>query len=516
MRPPSRLDDPRSAAALVHQLRAARRQLHLAFFAACVLLAWLWARPDLSRSLSYRAISRRGGAASAAAAAAAGGSSFVDEHAASLADAWDPRTMATAAGEAADRAAAFIAGAAGQGAAARAAGAAGQGATTRAAEQQAAAAGPAEGSQGAAGQHGGGGADCPGSNGAAFPVVGGANWPFPSTGDTIHVFITSNGKPYVNWQTLVLYGTFLRAQRMPGGEKMAAFTRILHRVADDALVPGVPTWRVPPVRPECGGGEVGRPCKYVVVERPTAVRKFLAAARKQPSLIKAPWMYLIETDFVFVKPIQAPGPAESAVRSLFFLYSYIAPQSPGLKAILRRIYPPGLGPLSAIPRTGPSPVLARVAEWLKVADRWEGISEQIENDTEAVDKLGWVREMYAFSIAAAVERLPLAVTAPPSGPLIAQLPADDALGAAHAFHYTWGPRFFWAGNHSLVWKFEKRELTGDHVEAQLPKVPLPPPFQPNVWTRRWERNPNAGPFTKQLYDAIVQMVTAINAGIDER
>lgn len=108
---------------------------------------------------------------------------------------------------------------------------------------------------------------------------------------------------------------------------------------------------------------------------------------------------------------------------------------------------------------------------------------------------------------------------------------------------------------------------------QLPKVPMPPPFQPDVWTRRsagpgcgrelvawpplwlcsclsrpagarsrlcgwiarmtpttacnhdrpatrlpprrWERNPHAGPFTRQLYDAIVQMVTAINAGIDE-
>lgn len=107
------------------------------------------------------------------------------------------------------------------------------------------------------------------------------------------------------------------------------------------------------------------------------------------------------------------------------------------------------------------------------------------------------------------------MSGPPSSPLIAQLPADDSLGAAHAFHYTWGPRFFWASNHSLVWKFEKRELTGEHVEKLLPKVPMPPPFQPDVWTRRWERNPHAGPFTRQLYDAIVQMVTAINAGIDE-
>lgn len=35
---------------------------------------------------------------------------------------------------------------------------------------------------------------------------------------------------------------------------------------------------------------------------------------------------------------------------------------------------------------------------------------QIEGDAQAVKKLGWVREMYAFSIAAAVERVPLAVS----------------------------------------------------------------------------------------------------------
>ncbi|KAL4442745.1 hypothetical protein ABPG77_006739 [Micractinium sp. CCAP 211/92] len=513
MRPPLRPDDPRSAAALAQQLRTARRQLHLAFFAACALLAWLLVQPGDAPSKAHRVIARRGSTAGAAVAAAADSGILASKHSASLADAWDAWAVAAAAGDASASTGAGVAGAAGQGAA------------PKAAPQQGAALPAAEGSQ-AGQQHGGAGGGS-GSGGAALPAGDNASWPFPTTGDTIHVFITSNGKPYVNWQTLVLYGTFLRAQRMPGGDKMVAFTRILHRVTDDALVPGVPTWRVDPVRPECGGGgPAGKQCKYVIVERPSAVRKFLAAARQQPSLIQAPWLYLIETDFVFIKPIQAPGPAESAVTSLAFLYNYISPKAPGLKDVLRRLYPPGLGPLGSIPRTGPSPVLARIAEWFKLVDRWEGASQQIEGDAEAVEKLGWVREMYAFSIAAAVERVPLAVAGTPSSPLIAQLPADDSLGAAHAFHYTWGPRVFWISNHSLVWKFEKRDLTAEHVEREaspggwhgglgLPKVPMPPPFQPDVWTRRWERNPNAGPFTRQLHEAIVQMVTAINAGINE-
>lgn len=47
-------DDPRSAVALAQQLRAARRQLHLAFFAACALLAWLLVQPGEAPPLTHR------------------------------------------------------------------------------------------------------------------------------------------------------------------------------------------------------------------------------------------------------------------------------------------------------------------------------------------------------------------------------------------------------------------------------------------------------------------------------
>lgn len=45
--------------------------------------------------------------------------------------------------------------------------------------------------------------------------------------------------------------------------------------------------------------------------------------------------------------------------------------------LMRRMFPAGLGPLSSVPRTGPSPVMARVSEWLRVIPRWEGISRQV-------------------------------------------------------------------------------------------------------------------------------------------
>lgn len=274
-------------------------------------------------------------------------------------------------------------------------------------------------------------------------------------------------------QSLALYGTFRMAQRMPGGDKMAALTRVLHRtevglsqpwlgwaagaarprsphaptptgmvlpcaMQDDELSPFVPTFRAnplhpgappvggctaappgrrtpaagsqrrgmaqpcPPGGPTCAcrpgtdlgatalppllpaGCDGGKPrlCRYPVADRANAVKQFLAAADREPSLIQArqapaagarvdaglgvphtagslyaarrpglpcercpspprpaapprlrrrpqaPWLFLIETDFLFARPVAAPGPAEDpAARPQAFFYSYIFPQA---------------------------------------------------------------------------------------------------------------------------------------------------------------------------------------------
>jgi hypothetical protein len=67
------------------------------------------------------------------------------------------------------------------------------------------------------------------------------------------------------------------------------------------------------------------------------------------------------------------------------------------------MYPESRGPLSNIPNTGPAPIMMRAAEWLAVVEVWEQLAAHIEATPEATSKLGWVREMYAFSIAAALQ-----------------------------------------------------------------------------------------------------------------
>ena len=67
------------------------------------------------------------------------------------------------------------------------------------------------------------------------------------------------------------------------------------------------------------------------------------------------------------------------------------------------MFPESLGPLSLVPTTGPAPILMRVADWMTVTPEWERLTAVIEADPVSKQSLGWVREMYAFSIACALK-----------------------------------------------------------------------------------------------------------------
>jgi hypothetical protein len=66
------------------------------------------------------------------------------------------------------------------------------------------------------------------------PDVGNSLW--PRTGNRVHTLCTSNGSPYTNFQSRIMYGTYKLTQAMPGGDVLAAFTRILHRSVNDELM----------------------------------------------------------------------------------------------------------------------------------------------------------------------------------------------------------------------------------------------------------------------------------------
>ena len=114
------------------------------------------------------------------------------------------------------------------------------------------------------------------ASGAGDAVVAAA-----SKTPTIHVVFTTNGSPYLNWQTRIMYATFKEVQATVEGKHMKYFTRcvagsvcvskarfhrtdascvhgtctqhnrLLHRRTDDELMGEVPTVRVDSLHAAC-------------------------------------------------------------------------------------------------------------------------------------------------------------------------------------------------------------------------------------------------------------------------
>lgn len=173
---------------------------------------------------------------------------------------------------------------------------------------------------------------------------------------------------------------------------------------------------------------------------------------------------------------------------------------------MRRMFPTENGPLSKIPGTGPAPALLRTSEWIKVTPTWEALTRKNEADEEAKKKLEWVREMYAFSVALALERVELDLPLPPHNTLVIQPPADSSMGQASQMHYTWGS-IFKNSSGAEVWQFDKRKYTEEKYELNPPLMTLPPPFQEGLKLQ------DGKPITRDLYDTLYKMIELMNAGI---
>jgi hypothetical protein len=90
---------------------------------------------------------------------------------------------------------------------------------------------------------------------------------------SVHVVLTSNGNSYMNWQTRVMYATYLAVvKREPGGPlARGAFTRVLHRSTDDELMQEVPTMRFTPAHVNCDVY-----CAFPVADRAPALVEWAA------------------------------------------------------------------------------------------------------------------------------------------------------------------------------------------------------------------------------------------------
>ncbi|GLC42047.1 hypothetical protein PLESTB_001062400 [Pleodorina starrii] len=320
-------------------------------------------------------------------------------------------------------------------------------------------------------------------------------------GNTIHTLFTSNGSPYQNIQARIMVGTYNIIRKMPGGERLVALTRILHRTTPDEVMDEIPTFIAQPLQPECD-----KWCWFPVADRANAMQQWINAAEKDPSLIKAPWLLLLETDYVWMKPLPDPGDAyDRSVPGWSFGFDYIAPSIPIIVQLLKERCP-DCDP-KTVPNSGPAPVLARFSDFKAATPIWEELSKWIETHEDAKKLLGWVREMYAWDIGVAANKLNIKNLGPPASPLISQPPHDRQLGNASMYHYTWGTIYKKPGVEKEIWMFDKRTYTAYEHQLKLPAIPMPPAWTDDITLQDGLK------VTQELHDTVVSMLARMNEAI---
>lgn len=335
------------------------------------------------------------------------------------------------------------------------------------------------------------------ASGKAAGLTGGSNK--QAAQDTVHTLCTGNGSPYQNYQLRIAYGTYKLVQAMPGGERHVAFTRILHRTKPDQLMGEIETFRADPLQPSCDDW-----CEYPVSDRGNAVRQFFDAAAKEPSMIRGEWIYMIESDYVFMKPLPLPDAAAQArFKAWGYPFDYIRPTAH--PQAMKKLWPEGK--LEDIPGTGPAPLLMRTADWRQITPDWEEYTAKVEADAELTKQLGWVREMYALSVALAVNGMNAELQPIGQSNFIAQLPIEDTLGPAHAFHYTQCTIIKTVAGDKDVWAYDKRFHTSLEESLTVPSIEPPPEYQEGWKTIEGK------PITPQLLASIASMIAQMNRGI---
>ena len=304
----------------------------------------------------------------------------------------------------------------------------------------------------------------------------------------------------MNWQTRVMYATWLAASKAAGPEGvMTVFTRVLHRGSDDDLMTEVPTKRFDPARPSCDTY-----CDFPVSDRSVALAQWALTADAR----RCSHIMMVETDYLFVRAVPRHVlPVQG--HAVGFHFGYISPSDPHTAHISRRFFPEASGSLDSVAQTGNAPQLLTAADFRAIMPAWVDMQKRIDADSEAVREYNWVRDMYGYTFAAAACGVRHHVPLVPFNHLMVQPPADVTLGEAAILHYTWGPIISKDG--VQLWKFDKRIYGGGQGAegpVKLTKLPPTPPYQPGM---RLQANETVTPDGLALMQLLVD---TFNAAVD--
>lgn len=71
----------------------------------------------------------------------------------------------------------------------------------------------------------------------------------------------------------------------------------------------IPSFRADPLQKECDTW-----CEFPVKDRANAVMQWIMAVEKEPSMLKGAWLLMLESDYVWVKPLMVSSPHRAAVQ----------------------------------------------------------------------------------------------------------------------------------------------------------------------------------------------------------
>lgn len=299
-----------------------------------------------------------------------------------------------------------------------------------------------------------------------------------STPRPYHTVLTSSSGGYQTWQCRVMYHHWKLQKRVDPCGEMGGFTRLLtsHNGGRDSnsFDEEIPTFNVKELRGGMAGG-------YVVANRPYSMMQFVQHPDFR-KVVTEDYVYIAETDHVLLRPL--PNLATETVPAAFN-FGYMVAW--GQAKIVDK-FVPGLG--GKTDPVGPSPVIIHVEQLKKMVQPWYDFTLKICNDNEAVQALGWVREMWGWCIAAGSLGIKHRVLdsfqyeggsignreRPLSWPVLpVPVTPDRSSMPYYILHYTYGIEYSIEGLPMELqvgeWSLDKRHYMGAHPPRALAAPP---------------------------------------------
>lgn len=178
-------------------------------------------------------------------------------------------------------------------------------------------------------------------------------------------------------------------------------------------------------------------------------------------------------DHILLKPVELGAVAKG--HPLAFMFSYVNFVEHE-QALAPHLETAGCSAKDAA-RTGNSPSLMHRDDLARLAPGWRDFSLALHEDPAVRAAVGWVGEMYGFSLAACSARMWITLQ---TQELMLHPPFDTKLGEASIIHYTYGTELFANGSvadpgkvpkEQRVWAFDKRYFERDYPDGRI----SPPP-----------------------------------------